>query len=168
MKYSNLILESKIFKYNLQSTESFEIAILVFHNIFKRIEKDFKENNKYIYKPISNFGYSRNFIFSTIFFLEDYIKTNKNLVYYNQSQKLNNEILICKKIILKTYLDVNKNNIPMDNIEQHLIFGNKIKLYEKHELQKIRDLKLYTWRQKIENSNYRLNFILKVFLKFNL
>lgn len=168
MKYSNLILESKIFKYNLQSTESFEIAILVFHNIFKRIEKDFKENNKYIYKPISNFGYSRNFIFSTIFFLEDYIKTNKNLVYYNQSQKLNNEILICKKIIQKTYLDVNKNNIPMDNIEQHLIFGNKIKLYEKHELQKIRDLKLYTWRQKIENSNYRLNFILKVFLKFNL
>lgn len=168
MKYSNLILESKIFKYNLQSTESFEIAILVFHNIFKRIEKDFKENNKYIYKPISNFGYSRNFIFCTIFFLEDYIKTNKNLVYYNQSQKLNNEILICKKIIQKTYLDVNKNNIPMDNIEQHLIFGNKIKLYEKHELQKIRDLKLYTWRQKIENSNYRLNFILKVFLKFNL
>ena len=168
MKYSNLILESKIFKYNLHSNESFEIALLVFHNIYKRIEKDYKENNKYIYKPISNFGYSRNFIFSTIFFLEDYIKANNNLDFNYQSQKLKNEILICKKIIQKTYLDVNKNNIPMDNIEQHLIFGNKIKLYEKHELQKIKDLKLYTWKQNDKIDNKKLNFILKILLEFNL
>jgi hypothetical protein len=56
----------------------------------------------------------------------------------------------------------------MDNIEQHLIFGNKIKLYEKHELQKIKDLKLYTWKQKDIIDNKNLNLILKIFLKFNL
>jgi hypothetical protein len=158
--YVNLIFMSFSFKniyenfvsYDLESIESFKISLIIFNEIYNNIQKDLEVNNLFIYKSISNLGYSRNFILSTFYFIEDYL--NSNNLLENENQKLQFELILCKKLFLKTYLDVDKKYIPMDNIVDHINFGRNFTINQKHELQKIKDLKLYTWR----NSKYSMNF----------
>lgn len=156
------IYDSKYFDYEENSFESYKLALSIFYKIYSNIEKGFNNGGELLYKPISDIGFTRATILKTIFYLEDY---NSNQIKINNSSvndKLQYQLIICKKLLYRSYIDVDKKFIP-NEFSQNIEFGKKWKLKEKHELQKLKDERLITWRD--QNHQFKVNFFIKIFIR---
>ena len=165
MKIFSSIYNSKYFDYEENSFESYKLALSIFYKIYSKIEKGFQNGDELLYKPISDIGFTRNTILKTIFFLEDY---NSNQIKINNksiNDKLQFQLLICKKLLYRSYLDIDKKFIPV-NLSQNIEFGKKYKLKEKHELQKLKDERLITWRN--QSHHFKINFLIKLLIKIQI
>jgi hypothetical protein len=162
MKIFSSIYDSKYFDYEENSLESYKIALSIFFKIYSNIEHGFQNGNELLYKPISDIGFNRNTILKTIFFLEDYNLNQIKIHNRSDNDKLQFQLLICKKLIYRSYIDVEKKNIPID-LSQNIEFGKKWKMKEKHELQRLKDEKLITWRN--QNHHFKVNYFIKLLIK---
>ena len=156
------IYDSKYFDYEENSFESYKLALRIFYKIYSNIELGFQNGDELLYKPISEIGFTRPTILKTIFFLEDYNSNQIKTKNSSDNDKLQFQLIICKKLIYRSYIDVEKKFIPND-FKENIEFGKKWKLKEKHEFQRLKDEQLITWRD--QNQKFKMNFFIKLIIK---
>ena len=93
------IYDSKYFDYEENSFESYKLALRIFYKIYSNIELGFQNGDELLYKPISEIGFTRPTILKTIFFLEDYNSNQIKTKNSSDNDKLQFQLIICKKLI---------------------------------------------------------------------